>query len=441
MKNTLGKTLFILLLTTFTSYSQEIMNLEKAIRKGIENNYGIKIDETQIQIAENNNTWARAGRSPIVDLNVFLNNNVVNDNNQASFLQGTYYSGSLGANVSLQWVLLDGGRVAINKEQLGNIVAQQRLQKSISLHELITQITQQYYDVLYLQEQNEVLQQNLDQSKTRLEYELTKKSFGATNSYNIVQFENAVISDSLSMVNQIHGIELAKRNLYTTLYLQDFPSYVFPERLSLTAEEIDGYKLKELLSEENYTLKSLEMISSINRLNTKLQEVNRKPIVSLSSSIGVSENAFQFFADNPNTGEPYDLLFSNRFNGSLGLNMNWNIIDGGIKNTNIQNARLQEEMDKMSFLQATAELHNQLDLLIANYTTQKEILKLAHDQLMLMDKNLQMTEERFKSGQMSSIDFRNIQNQKLAAAFQKVTAMYNLISTKNDIDYLVGRFN
>jgi len=117
---------YILLFSLLSIFgvSQNTMTVEKALSIGLENNFGIKIADKAIQIAENNNTWARAGKTPTVDLNGYYNNNLVNDSNPASFLQGTYYNTSLGATANVNWVLYNGGRIQINKDQLDLAVRQ-----------------------------------------------------------------------------------------------------------------------------------------------------------------------------------------------------------------------------------------------------------------------------------------------------------------------------
>ncbi len=439
MKNIISA--LLLLSFSCTLFAQEQMTLEKAISLGLENNYSIKVDEKAIQIAQNNNTWARAGKGPTVDLRGYLNNFMSRDNNPASFLQGTYYNGSLGAAVDANWVLFNGGRTQIAKEQLNLAVTQQELNQKTGIHDLLKQIYQRYYEVLFQQERLEVLKESMDLSRSRLAYEKVKKEFGSSNSYNLLQFENNIISDSTNILSQVVAIELAKRNLYNVLDVEGFANYTFPEKLQTEVEDISEEKLRELLEEENYSLKSLAVISQLNILNSKLEDAARKPVVSINGSFGLSESAFKFFKDNPATGDPFELLWSNRIDGSINGNVSWNLYDGGIKKANIENARIQEEIDQMNFLEAKVELYNQLDILITNYQNQKDLLQLTDNQIQIADRNLEMTGERFKAGTISSIDFRTIQNQYLNAAFNKVNAIYNLILTKIEIDALVGMFS
>lgn len=433
---------YILFLSLFASFSfgQRVMTLEKALSIGLENNFGIQIADKSIEIAENNNTWARAGKTPTVDLNGFFNNNLVNDNNPASFLQGTYYSGSLGVSANANWVLYNGGRIKLNKDQLDLAVSQEKLNKSSDINFLFRTIYQQYYEVVFQQEQLAVLNQVLVLSQDRLAYENTKKEFGSSNAYNLLQFESSVLADTNSIISQEQRVEVAKRNLNNTLDISGYENYTYSDRLSINPEEIDTDKLKQALSEENYTLKSLEVIATLNQLNTGIARAATKPTVSISGSVGFAENGFKFFAEDPNTGDPFPFLLSNRITGGVNANLSWSLYDGGVRNDNIQSAKMQQDIDQLTRLEAKAELNNQLDILIDNYYNQVELLKLTDRQIKINQQNLNITEERFKAGQLTSLDYRNVQNQYLNAAYAKVGAIYSLLITKSEIDFLIGVF-
>ncbi len=430
----------ILLFVSSLSWTQESMTLPKAIAIGLENNFAIKISEKNIQIAENNDSWARAGRNPTLDLNGTFSNSYTDDNNPASFLQGSFYNGSLGGTLDAQWLVLNGGRVRILKNQFESLTDQERLSRDQQIHDLLRDIATQYYQVILQEERLEALQAIFKLSKDRFAYEQTKKEYGASNSYSLIQFRNNVVSDSTNLMNQEIQIEITKRNFYQLLDMVDLVEYKFDEKLSTEPEEMDKEALKEVLTEENYTLKTLIILQGLSQLNTQLEEAARKPTLAITGSLGLAENGFKLFADNPNTGDPFEFLFSNRFNARVGANFNWNLYDGGVSKTNIKNAKIQEEINQLSYLEATAQLETQLDILLSNYNNQRELLKLSETQLELAEENLMMTEERLKAGQLTSLDYRNVQNQLLNANFNRVNAIYQLILTKIDIDYLVGSF-
>ena len=432
----------ILLIVTVinTARAQESMTLPKAISIALENNLGLKIADTQIAIAENNNTWAMAGKTPTVTLNGSFNNSIVNNNNPASFLQGAYYSGTLGGSANANWVVYAGGRFEVAKDQLEMLVRQEALNKDVNTHELFRNVYQQYYNILFQEEQLRVLRQSYVLSQDKLRYENVKKEYGTSNSLNIVQFENALATDSINIVSQALQVNTAKNTLYNTLMIPLTSDYTYTEALSVTDESINRDNLAAALSEENYTLKSLYLLSELSGLNTRLAQAQRKPIVSLNGALGVSESGFKIFDDNPMTGDPFELIFGNQITGSINANVTWNLYDGGVRKTNIETAKLEEEIARLSIEEAAAGLINQLDILVQNYENQRQLLALTDDQIRLAEQNLEMLDERFKAGLVTSLDYRTVQLQYLNAAFAKVRAIYNLILTKSEIDYLVGKF-
>ena len=436
----LGLTPILLLITTVI-FAQESMTLPKAISIALENNLDIKIAEKNILIAEKNNTWAQAGKTPTVSLNGYFNNNIVDNNNPASFLQGAYYSGTLGGSADANWVVYAGGRFEVAKDQLELIVRQEELNKAVNTHDLLRNVYQQYYNVLFQEERLEVLRESYNLSQSKLRYEQVKKEYGTSNSLNIIQFENALATDSINIVSQSLQVNTAKQTLYSTLLEPLTSDYTFDEELNVTDEAINAEKLQDALSEENYTLKSLYILSDLNALNTRLAEAQRKPIVSLNGSVGIAESGFKIFDDNPMTGDPFEMVFGNQITGGINAAVTWDLYDGGVRKTAIETARLEEEITQLSVEQAAANLINQLDILIANYESQRQLLKLTDDQIRLANENLSMLDERFKGGLVTSLDYRTVQLQYLNAAFAKVNAIYNLILTKSEIDYLVGKFD
>lgn len=438
MKLIVGLVCFVL---SISIAGQELMTIEKAISIGLEKNLQIKIDEANVKIAENNNTWARAGKGPVVDLNGSLAITAANDNNRLSFSSGKSLLSNIGGSLDANWLVLSGGRVGIVKDQLELGVSQQTQLQSLNTHNVIRDIIQAYFNVLLEQERNTVLQDVFQVSKDRLAYEAVKKEFGTSNSFNMIQFENAVLSDSVNLVSQKNLIDIAKRNLNLLLTLPSDENYDFPERLSVELEELDRDKLLQLLDEENPGLKSLAIISELNTLNASLEETSRKPSLSLFGSLGLTENYFNLFQNSATIGQGFDAAaFSNRIGLTLGANLNWNIYDGGVTSANVENAKMQQVINQLDIVQTKLNLHNQLDILIQNYNNQKTILTLSDAQLNIADRNLVMAEERFKLGQITSLDYRAIQNQYLNVAFTKVSAIYNLNITKSEIDWVVGVF-
>jgi len=419
-------------------FGQDNMTLEKAISIGIEENFNIKIADEQIRIAEVSNTWGRAGRGVIVDLNGTLSMSYVDDNNPASFISMPFLSGSLGGTIDANWTVLSGGRVAVAKDQLDLAVHQEELLKSVDSQTLIRDIIQTYYDVLFQQERQLVLEETLSLSKERLAYEEVRKEYGSSNSFNLIQFEDAVLSDSTNYITQAQLVVVSKKNLNTLLTLPFDMEYEFPERLQVALQELDEVALEEMLIEDSPTLRTLYLASDLQMLNRRLTESMRKPVLTLTASVGFAENYFQFLEGDATRGITTDGIFSNRLNVGVGANFNWNLIDGGVSRADIENAKIQEGISDLDILDATVQLKNQLATLILQYNNEKELLTISSERLAVTRRSLEMAEERFKLAQINSVDYRAVQSQYISNAFALVNSMFNLAITKSEIDWLIG---
>ena len=139
---TLRKLVFLAMLGLYTLSlkGQQSLSLQQAIAIGLEENFDIKIADRVILIAEQNNTWARAGRVPTIDLTANFNSIFTRDNNPASFLQGTFYNGGLNGGLNANWLLYGGGRVGIQKDLLDKSVEAAMMAKNEQIQLLIRNI-------------------------------------------------------------------------------------------------------------------------------------------------------------------------------------------------------------------------------------------------------------------------------------------------------------
>ena len=63
-------TLIIAFFISLTSFGQSDLTVAQAIEKALENNYQIKLVESNIEISQMQNTWGNAGMIPTFSLNL-----------------------------------------------------------------------------------------------------------------------------------------------------------------------------------------------------------------------------------------------------------------------------------------------------------------------------------------------------------------------------------
>lgn len=429
------------LLTVFSALlmGQQPLTLQQAIADGIKNRHNIQITDKQIEIAEKSNTWARAGKYPTISADINMGNTVTRENNQASFLRGQFYVGSLTPSINLNWTLYNGGLTGATKENLEMNVALQKQLGTNIVQQTIQEIHQAYYSVLLQESRLNTLAVVKDLSRDRLDYEKARRTFGVSNAFSLIQFEDSYLADSASYVLQSNQVVVARRTLFQAMNVQVTEDYYqLADPLEIIAADMNREELEKQLLESNPDLNILDINQRIAAINTKVEQSINKPVISFNSGLSGAYTAFKVFADDPNTGEPFATRTGDTYRLTANISATYNLWDGGLRKQNIENARLQQEIASLDILQATASLKTQLNILVDNYNNQLAQLNILDAQLENATLNLEISEERLRSGQINSLDYRAIQNAYTNVSFSRVNAIYNLLSIRADIAYLVG---
>jgi len=194
-----------LLLLAGVRGQDQVLTLSRALEEALENNYGLIISRSDLQVAQINNNWGTAGRYPTIGFDA-------SDNNNYELTDGIY-TNRLSAGVGLNWVLFDGFRVNITKSRLENLEELSSGVLALQVESTIQDIILSYYQVLLQKEQLKVLDIIMKLSEDRYQYELKKQSLGGSVTYNVLQAKNTYLTDKALHMNQEMLVRNSVRNL------------------------------------------------------------------------------------------------------------------------------------------------------------------------------------------------------------------------------------
>lgn len=430
-------------------YAQAPLSLKDAIRLGLGASPTAEILEKQIDINKNNNIKASTGTTPSISLNARVPFSFNKTFGERFFTFGIIpedsrinYTGLQDFTIDGQWPLYTGGRGGLIQEQLDLSVKQSELNLNQDDQLKVLDITQAYYNVVLQQERLDVIEELIELSKDRITFEEVKKEFGTSNSFNIIQLEDALLNDTTDLLNQITIIENGKRILLRTLNQDlDITSYEVNEKLEERFETLDEGLLLAQMIEKNVNLSNLELAKKFAELNSKLQESQRKPSLNANSSLGFTRNRSGFFGDNPMTGESIKFSTTRNYGFNIGLTASYNLFDGGLIKRNIANAKLEEEIAAINYDNVRGDIELQLLNLINEYHNNLNLLDIIDQKLELVKKNISIADERFKSGTINSFDYRNVQLSYLNTSYSRLQILYNIVLSKSNIDWLTGAYS
>ncbi len=431
----------LLSLLAFPTYAQEgpeELSLSDAIRLGLAENFGIRIEQQNVEIAENNNNWGAAGRWPTIDLSVSQSNNFRDVDNPASFLQGLTISNDVNPAVSVNWVLFSGFRVLANRERLQALEELSRGNAQVVIENAVEGIITQYYLVQLEQERLSVLRKVFTLSKDRYEYVKLRGELGSAVTFDILQEQTAYLTDSSNLVTQEITAVNARRNLNLLMGQAVSERYSLSDSLAVTPSEYDVEDLYERMVASNSNLRNQHLNLEIAQADTRLAKTELYPQLSLN--INGSYNISRQDLSQAELQRPLEepVTVARTTNYAAGLTLNYLLFDGGRVRRAIENSYTQQRINQLQIDELKLTLRNELAATYDLYHVRQKLLSIAKLSVNSAELNLQLAEERFRNGTINSFNYRDIQVAYLNAALNNLQAEYNLIESETALLRLTG---
>jgi outer membrane protein TolC len=409
----------LLVVLALESYSQEqIVTPDEAVKLALENNYGIKLANNQLDLAKNNTSILNSGYLPTVRGNAGATYNI--DNTEAQLSNGDVRildgaeSSRYNASVNVNYVLFDGLGRSYNYKQLKEQYKLTELQARETIENTISELFNVYYNVARLTENIYALNETLIISEDRLLRAKYQFDYGQSTKLGILNAQVDINNDSINLINAKQQLINSKRDLNVVLgntLVNDFSI----DTLVNFAGLIDKEVLFENAKTRNTVLLQTEKNIDISNLAIKSGKSGFLPTIGLNGSYGWNENnnnAASFVSVSTNTGI------------SGGINLTWDLFDGGTTinrvNTakiNLENQQLQKELIEIGI---ERDFNNAWD----NYQNRLSIYRIQKENIITAQNNFERTSEKFQLGQINSIEFRQAQLNLRNAELSRNQAKY-----------------
>jgi len=414
----------ILLLALPVKAQVQDLNLSAALAKSLENNYSIIISGSETEIAAINNSWGTAGRLPTIGFDAGSINNID--------LKDNTVTNRLTAGVGLNWTIFNGFRVNITKQRLEELEKLAGGRGAVVIENTIEDVILGYYYVLLQEESLEILKTVMKLSEDRYNYERTRHELGGSVTYNVLQAKNVFLLDKARFMNQEVVLRSAVRNF--NFLLGEDPASVWSFTDSFEPDTSD-YQLADLLNlmlSNNQVLQNQYVNIILQQKQTELTKSGMYP--SLRLSTGVDNGYTRVAADNT------DPLTSSSMNSYGNLSLSYTLYDGGNRRSDIQIARINEEISQVETQEMEHSLTNMLMNVHDYYNVRKALLTLANENMAAAELNLRIADEKFKSGVINSFNYRDIQLIYLNSALGRLEAIFDLIDSRTVLTRMTGGF-
>ncbi len=431
----------VFLMLSWSATAQTELSLSAAIEKAIGHNLQIEFQQKQVQLAEQSDNWANAGRTPTIDATIFNQSAINRQVNPANVIlpEQLSYTTGLQGSVDMNLILFNGGRIKLNKDNLSLQTEQARLDMRIAIEDLSEQVMIAYYNILLLEEQLKVLEEVKTLSRDRLDFQELRQSFGSASTFDVLQAKDAYLNDSITCIqldNQLVGLT---NNLKLLMgEAQGAEKYTLTNDLEDMMPLISEQELRQRMLDNNSDLANLRLADQLAQNSIALEKTSLKPTIAMSAGFNSNLNSSYLDAENPITMEIIGANTSSGVNPFVGISATYRIFDGGVRKNRIQNAelRLLSNQDLRKNLEQS--LGTQFNNTYLQLEANQQVLLISADQLDHAAQNLEIAKDRYENGLISSFDYRSIQLGYLNAAQRKLEAHFDVLNAQIALMNITG---
>ena len=398
----------------------EFLSRSEAIALTLNNNYGIAIADNNVLVSENNADLLNSGYLPTVfglaGMNYTVEDQRTDRDDGESFVLEGAQSESYNASVNLDYTLFDGLGRLYNFKRLKESYNLSKLEARETIENTMLQLFSVYFEVARLTENVEILEQTLEISKNRVKRAGYQFDYGQNTKLEVLNAEVDVTNDSINLMNTRQSLMNTKRDLNVVLARDLKLNFNVDTLISFIPKlELDSFL--EMAKENNVRLLQSNSNIALSEYDIRISKAQFLPTVGLTGSYGWNESispASAFFTGSTrqNTG----------FQG--GLNLRWNLFDGGSSVTQLKNAKILKDNQILLKQQVEIEVQRDIANALGNYENLIAVYNIQEQNVVTNKNNFERSRERFNLGQITSIEFRQAQINLINAETNKNLAKY-----------------
>ena len=423
----------VLLVITIQLHSQELLTTNNALKIALEQNYDIKVTEKNVEIAKNNASVYNSGYLPTANLNGGINysNNTSTTKTQdgATNKVKNAPSTNYNASVGIGYTIFDGLNRKYNYERLKETYNLTELQARQVIEATLLNLYFVYYEVARLSENENNQKQTLAISKTRLLRATYSYQYGQNTQLDVLNAEVDVNNDSINYLNSKRQLSNSKRNLNVVLGRD-------PNITSFVVDTLVNYKLDlnidSLLNDamnSNVMLLQVDKGITLSDLDVNINQSGWLPYINANGSYNLGKSI----------NDETSFLAEGSYNGfGAGIALGWNIFDGGQTKTRVQNAKIQVASQELQKEQLEQELKRDIYNAWEFYQNALFTFQVQETNVETNKRNFEKTNEQYKLGQVTSIDFRLAQVNLLNAEQDLSKSKYEAKIAEYQLLYLAG---
>ncbi|MDB5128050.1 TolC family protein [Mucilaginibacter sp.] len=393
-----------------------LLTLKDAVEIALKNNYNIKLSQNNATIAGNNVTLGNAGFLPLVTGDAALNNSsqkIKQTRSDGTVNNLTANNSNNNYGVNLNWTIFDGFNMFANydmlKEQdkLGAIRLQDTIQSTVA------NVINTYYNLISQTEQIKALRGAIEISRTQLRYSNDKFTVGRVSKLDVYNAQVNLNTDTSNLVIQLQQYRTTKIQMNQLLVRNLQTDFVVGDTIVVNNTLVLGDIIAKAQA-QNPDILSAQINKRLAEISLRQVKSTRYPVVGVTSGYTFS-----------NSKTPAGFTLSQNAHGfAYGLTASINIFDGLNQWRRERNAKLQIANADLSQKQVMLDVEAQISNFYVAYLSGLDLIKIGQSSVELARKNLEISLEKYKIGNITQLEIREAQRNYLDAQSKFFSAQY-----------------
>lgn len=393
-----------------------LLTLKDAVQIALKNNYNIQLSQNNSTIAANNVTLGNAGFLPVVTGDAAIN--ASNQKIKQTRSDGTV--NNLTANnsnnnygVNLNWTIFDGFNMFANydmlkqQDRLGAIRLQDTIQSTVA------SVINTYYNLISQNEQIKALRGAIEISRTQLRYSNDKFTVGRVSKLDVYNAQVNLNTDTSNLVIQLQQFRTTKIQLNQLLVRDLQTDFSVGDTIVVNNTLVLGDIITKAQA-QNPAILAAQINKRLAEINLRQVKSTRYPVIGVNSGYTFS-----------NSKTPAGFTLSQNAHGlAYGLTASINIFDGLNQWRRERNAKLQIANADISAKQTRLDVEAQISNFYVAYLSGLDLIKIGQSSVELAKKNLDISLEKYKIGNITQLEIREAQRNYLDAQSKFFSAQY-----------------
>jgi outer membrane protein len=429
MKNIITATLS--LCTISVAFAQPLLTPDDAVSIALKNNYDIVVAHNDAEIAKVNNAPGNAGMLPTVAVtgtdNFSTNSLDQRPQTGPEIKSNDARSNSFSVGALLNWTLFDGGRMFITKKKLGELESLGDLQLKDKALQTVYDVIVAYYNVVRQKQQLTSYNVVIAYNQEHVNIQQTSFNAGLSPKTAILQARIDLNVNRESAIRQQTVITQAKRTVNLLLSRAVNTSFEVTDSIPLTFSPDRNEFLGKIYSANTNVLEAQRQVA-VARL--VLQETRTQALPKVTLSGGYSGVG----SDNSSGS----VLMNRAYGPTIGGAVSIPLYQAGNVLRQISTAKLQLKSTEIELETVKLETSMQLQNLLDDFDNQIQLLAIEKDNTALAKENLDISLQRLKQGQSTSLELKQAEQSYEDALTRLIEIKYGLKVAETKLKQLLA---